>query len=89
MPMLTEQSVPAIAAMLGVAGPVLTVKSVRDGWVICTWWNGDYGEFQSGLSDRTSDGRNPEIERSVVVFPAPLVPTSATIDPAAASSDTP
>jgi transposase len=59
MPMLTEQSVPAIAAMLGVAGPVLTVKSVRDGWVICTWWNGDYGEFQSGLSDRTSDDTLP------------------------------
>ena len=28
-------------------GPVLTVKSVRDGWVICTWLT-DYGELQSG-----------------------------------------
>ena len=28
-------------------GPVLTVKSVRDGWVICSWLT-DYGELQSG-----------------------------------------
>jgi uncharacterized protein YodC (DUF2158 family) len=28
-------------------GPVLTVKSVRDGWVICSWF-GDYGELESG-----------------------------------------
>ena len=28
-------------------GPVLTVKSVRDGWVIGTWLT-DYGELQSG-----------------------------------------
>jgi uncharacterized protein YodC (DUF2158 family) len=28
-------------------GPVLTVKSVRDGWVIATWLT-DYGELQSG-----------------------------------------
>jgi hypothetical protein len=26
---------------------LLTVKSVRDGWVICTWLT-DYGELQSG-----------------------------------------
>jgi len=84
--MLSKQTVPAIAAMLGVAvsaswavpalaaraqsttttqsgpatllhsgdlvrlrsgGPLLTVKSVRDGWVICTWWT-EYGDFQSG-----------------------------------------
>jgi uncharacterized protein YodC (DUF2158 family) len=84
--MLSKQTVPAIAAMLGVAfsaswavpalaapahsttttqsrpatllhsgdlvrlrsgGPLLTVKSVRDGWIICTWWS-EYGDFQSG-----------------------------------------
>jgi len=84
--MLSKQTLPAIAAILGVAvsaswavpalaapaqststtqsrsapllhggdlvrlrsgGPVLTVKSVRDGWVICTWLT-DYGELQSG-----------------------------------------
>ena len=84
--MLSKQTVPAIAAMLGVAvstswavpalagpaqssttmqsrpapllqrgdlvrlrsgGPLLTVKSVRDGWVICSWLT-DYGELQSG-----------------------------------------
>jgi uncharacterized protein YodC (DUF2158 family) len=28
-------------------GPVLTVKSVGDGWVICTWLT-EYGELQSG-----------------------------------------
>jgi uncharacterized protein YodC (DUF2158 family) len=28
-------------------GPLLTVKSVHDGWVICTWWT-EYGDFQSG-----------------------------------------
>jgi uncharacterized protein YodC (DUF2158 family) len=27
-------------------GPVLTVKSVSDNWVICTWFD-DYGELQS------------------------------------------
>ena len=30
----------------------------------------------------------PEIARSVVLLPAPLLPTSATIDPRATSSDT-
>ena len=29
-------------------GPVLTVKSVRGDWVICSWWSGEDGEFQSG-----------------------------------------
>jgi uncharacterized protein YodC (DUF2158 family) len=27
-------------------GPVLTVKSISDNWVICTWFD-DYGGFQS------------------------------------------
>ena len=27
-------------------GPLLTVKSVHDGWVICTWWT-EYGDFQT------------------------------------------
>jgi uncharacterized protein YodC (DUF2158 family) len=27
-------------------GPVLTVKSISDNWVICTWF-GDYGELLS------------------------------------------
>jgi uncharacterized protein YodC (DUF2158 family) len=83
--MLSKQTLPAIAAILGVAvgaswavpalaasaqsttttqsrsapllhsgdlvrlrsgGPLLTVKSVRDGWVICTWWT-EYGDFQT------------------------------------------
>ena len=83
--MLSKQTLPAIAAMLGVAvsaswavpalaapaqsttttqrrsapllhsgdlvrlrsgGPLLTVKSVHDGWVICTWWT-EYGDFQT------------------------------------------
>ena len=37
----------------------------------------------------SSDARNPETARSVVVLPAPLVPTNATIDPSGTSSDTP
>ena len=37
----------------------------------------------------SSDGRKPEMARSVVVFPAPLVPTNATIEPSGTSSDTP
>jgi uncharacterized protein YodC (DUF2158 family) len=28
-------------------GPVLTVKSVGGNWVICTWWNEGYGEFET------------------------------------------
>jgi uncharacterized protein YodC (DUF2158 family) len=28
-------------------GPPLTVKSVEGNWVICTWWNEEYGAFQS------------------------------------------
>jgi hypothetical protein len=24
----------------------MTVKSVEGDWVICTWWNEGYGEFQ-------------------------------------------
>ena len=28
-------------------GPLLTVKNVSGGWVICTWWS-EYGDFQSG-----------------------------------------
>jgi uncharacterized protein YodC (DUF2158 family) len=28
-------------------GPPMTVKSVQGTWVICTWWNAGYGEFQS------------------------------------------
>ena len=28
-------------------GPPLTVKSVQGNWVICTWWDEGYGEFQS------------------------------------------
>ena len=84
--MLSKQTLPAVAATLGVAvsaswavpalaapaqlttitqsrsapllhsgdlvrlrsgGPLLTVKSVHDGWVICTWWT-QYGDFQTG-----------------------------------------
>jgi uncharacterized protein YodC (DUF2158 family) len=29
-------------------GPPLTVKSVAGNWVICTWWDEGYGEFQTG-----------------------------------------
>jgi len=29
-----------------VRGPLLTVKSVRDGWVICNWWT-EYADFQT------------------------------------------
>lgn len=28
-------------------GPLLTVKNVSGGWVICTWWS-EYGDLQSG-----------------------------------------
>ena len=28
-------------------GPPMTVKSVSGDWVICTWWNEGYGEFQT------------------------------------------
>jgi uncharacterized protein YodC (DUF2158 family) len=49
----TTQSRPATLLQSGdlvqlrSGGPVMTVKSVRDGWVICTWWS-EYGDFQSG-----------------------------------------
>jgi uncharacterized protein YodC (DUF2158 family) len=29
-------------------GPLMTVKSAQDNWVICSWWSEGYGEFQSG-----------------------------------------
>jgi uncharacterized protein YodC (DUF2158 family) len=50
-------------------GPELTVKSVQGNWVICTWWNEGYGEFQSagfpiamiaGPVTRSSDDANPQ-----------------------------
>jgi uncharacterized protein YodC (DUF2158 family) len=28
-------------------GPPMTVKSVDGDWVICTWWNDGYGEFET------------------------------------------
>jgi len=37
----------------------------------------------------SSAPRKPEIARSVVVLPAPLVPSSATIEPGGTRSDTP
>ena len=37
----------------------------------------------------SSTPRNPEIARSVVVLPAPLVPSSATIEPSGTSSEIP
>jgi uncharacterized protein YodC (DUF2158 family) len=49
-------------------GPVLTVKSISDNWVICTWF-GDYGELLSagfpisiltGPVTLSSDDANPQ-----------------------------
>jgi uncharacterized protein YodC (DUF2158 family) len=28
-------------------GPPMTVKSIEGDWVICTWWNDGYGEFET------------------------------------------
>src|SRR5262249_16871319 len=32
---------------LRLGGPPMTVKSVEGDWVICTWWNEGYGEFET------------------------------------------
>jgi uncharacterized protein YodC (DUF2158 family) len=28
-------------------GPPMTVKSIEGDWLICTWWNDGYGEFET------------------------------------------
>ena len=73
-------------------GPVLTVKSASDNWVICTWFD-EYGEFQStgfpiamivGPTTLSPDDAKPETNGQM----SPNSPWAALADAAPANAAT-